>query len=59
MHTGSDGQKVNVVVDSLIADYSFKYFGKGKGVTIYAFLDEQQIRFIRQVSALQNEKQHT
>jgi len=45
LHTGSDGQKINVVVDSLIADYSFKYFGKGKGVTIYAFLDERQILF--------------
>jgi hypothetical protein len=45
LHTGSDGRKVNVGVDSLHANYSYKYFGKGKGVTMYTFLDEQQILF--------------
>lgn len=45
LHTGSDGRKVNVAVDSLIASYSYKYFGKGKGVTIYTFLDERQLLF--------------
>ena len=45
LHTGSDGQKVNVAVDSLLANFSFKYFGKGKGVTIYTFVDERQLLF--------------
>lgn len=45
LHTGSDGRKVNVAVDSLLASYSYKYFGKGKGVTIYTFLDERQLLF--------------
>lgn len=45
LHTGGDGQKVNVAVDSLLSSYSFKYFGKGKGVTIYTFLDERQLLF--------------
>lgn len=44
-HTSSDGRKVNVAVDSLHANYSYKYFGKGKGVTIYTFIDEQQLLF--------------
>lgn len=43
LHTGSDGRKVNVAVDSLLASYSFKYFGKGKGVSIYTFLDERHL----------------
>ena len=33
LHTSSDGQKFEVGVDSLNANYSFKYFGQGKGVT--------------------------
>ena len=45
LHTSSDGRKVNVAVDSLLASYSYKYFGKGKGVTIYTFLDERQLLF--------------
>lgn len=40
IHTSSDGQKFNVAVDSLNANYSYKYFGKGKGVTINTFIDE-------------------
>jgi len=34
LHTSSDGRKVSVSVDSLIAGYSYKYFGKGKGVRL-------------------------
>lgn len=45
LHTGGDGRKVNVAVDYLLSSYSFKYFGKGKGVTIYTFLDERQLLF--------------
>jgi TnpA family transposase len=45
LHTGSDGQKFNVAVDSIHANYSFKYFGKGKGVTVYTFVDERNLLF--------------
>ena len=31
LHTSSDGQKFEVRVDSLNANYSFKYFGKDSG----------------------------
>lgn len=40
LHTASDGQKFGIAVDSLNANYSFKYFGKGKGVTVYSFIDD-------------------
>lgn len=40
MHTSSDGQKFNIGVESLNAGYSYKYFGKGKGVSVYSFIDE-------------------
>jgi hypothetical protein len=42
IHTGSDGRKVGVSVESLESRYSFKYFGKGKGVSVYSFLDPRQ-----------------
>ncbi|MBY0545200.1 MAG: Tn3 family transposase [Gammaproteobacteria bacterium] len=29
----------------LLANFSFKYFGKGKGVSIYTFIDERQVLF--------------
>lgn len=45
VHTSSDGRKVNVTVDSLHANYSFKYFGKDKGVSMYTFLDERHMLF--------------
>ncbi len=45
LHSSSDGRKVNVSVDSLHANYSFKYFGKEKGVTMYTFIDERQSLF--------------
>ena len=45
IHSSSDGRKVGVSVDSLLANYSFKYFGKDKGVSIYTFIDERQSLF--------------
>ena len=39
-HTSSDGQKFSIGVDSLNADFSFKYLGKGQGVSVYSFIDE-------------------
>jgi TnpA family transposase len=43
LHTASDGQKFEVSVDSLNANYSFKYFGKGQGVSAYTFIDERNL----------------
>ncbi|MEN9523746.1 MAG: hypothetical protein RL065_2123, partial [Bacteroidota bacterium] len=40
VHTSSDGQKVLLQVDSIHANYSYKYFGKDKGIVIYSFIDE-------------------
>ena len=45
LHTSSDGRKVTVAVDSILASHSYKYFGKEKGITIYMFIDERQILF--------------
>ena len=44
-HSSSDGRKVGVAVDCLLATYSFKYFGKDKGVSIYTFIDDRQFLF--------------
>ncbi len=48
-HTSSDGRKVGVAIESLIANYSFKYFGKDKGVSVYTFIDERQTLFYSNV----------
>lgn len=45
LHTSSDGQKFEVSIDSLNSNYSFKYFGKAKGVSIYSFIDERHLLF--------------
>jgi TnpA family transposase len=45
LHTSSDGQKFEVAVDSLNANYSFKYFGHGRGVSPYSFIDERHFHF--------------
>lgn len=44
-HTSSDGRKITVAVDCLHANYSYKYFGRDKGVTDYTFVDERQALF--------------
>src|SRR6516165_8584231 len=43
LHTSSDGQKFEVRVESLNANYSFKYFGKEQGVAAYTFRDERDL----------------
>jgi TnpA family transposase len=43
LHTSSDGQKFEVRVDSLNANSSYKYFGKGQGVSAYTFRDERDL----------------
>lgn len=45
IHSSSDGRKVTVAVDSILASHSYKYFGKEKGVTFYMFIDERNILF--------------
>jgi TnpA family transposase len=45
LHTSSDGQKRCVSAESLNANYSYKYFGHGKGSNIYTFIDERGILF--------------
>jgi TnpA family transposase len=45
LHTSSDGQKVEITVESLNANYSFKYFGQSKGVSVYSFIDERHFLF--------------
>jgi len=45
LHTSSDGQKFEVRAESLNANYSYKYFGKGQGVSVYSFIDERQLLF--------------
>lgn len=51
LHTSSDGQKVAVAVDSLLASHSFKYFGKGKGVSVYGFIDQRNFNFYAMVNS--------
>jgi TnpA family transposase len=43
IHTASDGQKFEVRTDSLNANHSFKYFGKGQGISAYTFIDERNL----------------
>ena len=43
LHTSSDGQKFEVPVDSLNSNYSFKYFGRDQGVSVYTFRDERDL----------------
>ena len=45
LHTSSDGQKTSVAVESLLASHSFKYFGQGKGVSIYSYIDQRHLPF--------------
>lgn len=45
LHTSSDGQKRNVDFDSIQANFSFKYHGSGRGVSIYDFIDERHVLF--------------
>lgn len=45
LHTSSDGRKRSVSIESLVSNYSYKYFGHGKGINIYTFVDERGILF--------------
>lgn len=45
VHTSSDGQKFYIKTDSIHANYSFKYFGKDKGIVMYCFIDNLHRQF--------------
>lgn len=45
LQTSSDGQKFEVPTESLNANYSYKYFGKGQGVSVYSFINERHLLF--------------
>jgi TnpA family transposase len=49
LHTSSDGQKYGVAVESLNANYSFKYLGKDAGVSPYTFIDERHFLWHHEV----------
>ena len=44
-HIASDGYKKNVAGECLDADYSFKYDGQEKGVSVYSFIDSRHLLF--------------
>jgi len=59
LHTSSDGQKFEVAVDSLNANYSFKYLGKAKGVSVMTFIDMRDFMWHSTViSASEREAAH-
>lgn len=49
LHTSDDGQKCGVSVDSLNANYSFKYLGKDKGSSVITFIDMRQMMWYSDV----------
>ena len=49
LNTSSDGQKYDVTIPSLHASHSPKYFGTGKGVSVYSFIDEKDRLFHNKV----------
>jgi len=49
LNTSSDGQKFDVTIPSLHASHSPKYFGTGKGVSVYSFIDEKDRLFHNKV----------
>jgi TnpA family transposase len=49
LHTSSDAQKRSVTAESLNANWSYKYFGNGKGANINTFIDERSVLFYSNV----------
>ena len=47
--TSSDGQKFHIAVPSLQATYSIKYYGTGKGVSVYSFINDKYALFFNTV----------
>ena len=56
VHSSSDGQKFYVKADSIHANYSFKYFGKDKGIVMYSFIDNlHRLFYATAISASERE----
>jgi TnpA family transposase len=49
LHSSSDAKKRIVTAESLNANYSYKYFGQGKGSNVYMFVDERGFFFYSNV----------
>lgn len=45
LHSSSDGKKITVAVNSLLANFSYKYYGKEQGITVNSFADDSQAFF--------------
>lgn len=45
LHTSSDAKKQCVSAESLNTNHSYKYFGHGRGASVYRFIDERSILF--------------
>jgi TnpA family transposase len=45
LFSSSDGKKITVAVNSLLANFSYKYYGKEQGITANSFTDDSQIFF--------------
>ena len=58
IHTSSDGQKAEVPVDSLNANYSYKYFGQSKGSSAYRFLDGRNFAYHSNVISSSEKEAH-
>lgn len=59
VHSSSDGQKFYIQVDSIHANYSYKYFGKEKGIVLYSYIDERhRLFFSTTFSASEREAGH-
>jgi TnpA family transposase len=41
----ADGLRFRVTVETLNADYNWKYFGEGKGITLFTFMSDQFTEF--------------
>lgn len=49
IYSSSDGKKIPVAVDSLLANQSYKYFGNGRGVILNSFINEKSALFFTDV----------
>lgn len=45
LFSSSDGKKITVAVNSLLANFSYKYYGKEQGITANSFVDDSQAFF--------------
>jgi TnpA family transposase len=53
LHTSSDGSKWGINPLSVFGKYSFKYLGKGKGISINSHIDERGVMYFSSVISVQ------